>query len=71
MWEKDNMKSAALIILGAFAMTAAMPATAQHVSHGTTVTKVKGPLKLLPHHKRKYCKTRWVNHRRVKKCWYH
>jgi hypothetical protein len=45
----------------------AVPASAQH----TTVTKVHGPLKILPHHNHKICKTRWVHHKRVRKCWYH
>ena len=37
----------------------------------TTVTKVHGPLKVLPHHGHKYCRTHWAHHHRVKKCWYH
>ena len=49
----------------------AVPAAAQPGPAVTTVTKVHGPLKVLPHHNRKICKTRWVHHRRVKKCWYH
>ena len=36
----------------------------------TTVTKVHGPLHVLPHHNRKVCKTRWVHHRKVQKCFY-
>lgn len=57
--------------LGVVAMAA--PATAQyHNSHTTTVvTKAKGPLKILPHHKRKICRYTTYHHRRTKKCWYH
>jgi hypothetical protein len=64
------MKLVHTLALAAFAATAAVPAMAQHATH-TTVERVHGPLKILPHHNRKICKVRWVNHRRVKKCWYH
>ncbi|WP_442680813.1 hypothetical protein ACSBM8_06365 [Sphingomonas sp. ASY06-1R] len=46
------------------------PASAQHGHTSTTVTRVHGPLKILPHHNKKVCKTRWVNHHRSRKCWY-
>ena len=54
-------------------LAAAVPATAQHavVKTKTTVTKVHGPLKILPHHKHKYCRSHWAHHHRVTKCWYH
>ncbi len=66
------MKLFPTIVAGGLVVAAMIaPATAQ-VSHSTTtVTKVHGPLKILPHHNRKICKTRWVNHHRTKKCWYH
>ena len=51
-------------------VTLIAPASAQHSRTHTTVTKVHGPLKILPHHNKKVCKTRWVNHHRTKKCWY-
>ena len=58
----------ATTILGALTLAGlAIPAQAAV----TTVTRVHGPVKLLPHHNRKICKTRWVHHKRVKKCWYH
>ncbi|MBV9839975.1 MAG: hypothetical protein JOY99_00310 [Sphingomonadaceae bacterium] len=67
------MKLSHLIATGGIAIAAlAMPASAQRGAHTeTTVTPVHGPLKILPHHNRKICKTRWVHHRRVSKCWYH
>ena len=34
------------------------PASAQHGRTSTTVTRVHGPLKILPHHNKKVCKTR-------------
>ena len=47
------------------------PVAAQRVTHTTTtVTRVHGPLRVLPHHKRKVCRSRVVNHRRVQKCSY-
>ena len=49
----------------------AAPAAAQHAHSTTTVTRVHGPLKILPHHKRKICRTTTVHHHRSKKCWYH
>lgn len=59
----------------ALALTAIAPAQAQtrvvHETKTTTVTKVHGPLHILPHHKNKICKTRWVHHHRVQKCYYH
>ena len=67
------MKLFHLIAAGGVALAAvAMPAVAQPGSHTeTTVTTVHGPLKILPHHNRKICKTRWVHHHRVSKCRYH
>lgn len=67
------MKRLSATLLGVALTAVALPSAAQPAAEKTTttVTKVKGPLKLLPHHKRKYCRTRWVNHKRVKKCWYH
>jgi hypothetical protein len=50
--------------------TIASPAVAQHHST-TTVTRVHGPLKILPHHKRKYCRITRSHGHRNKKCWYH
>ena len=63
----------AISVLGALGIAGlALPAQAETVvTRHTTVTKVHGPMKLLPHHNRKICKTRWVNHHRVRKCWYH
>ena len=52
--------------------TVAAPAAAQMNSHTTTVvTRVHGPVKLLPHHKRKICRYTTYHHHRTKKCWYH
>jgi len=63
----------ALPVLCAVALTSLVaPAQADpRVNRHTSVTQVHGPVRLLPHHKRKYCK--WVRkgHHRVKKCWYH
>ncbi|HEY0316356.1 MAG TPA: hypothetical protein VGC28_08825 [Sphingomonas sp.] len=63
----------AITVIGALTIAGlAVPALADPVvTRHTTVTRVHGPMKLLPHHKRKLCKTRWVHHKRVKKCWYH
>jgi hypothetical protein len=63
----------AITILGALAIAQlAVPAQADPVvTKHTSVTRVHGPVRWLPHHKRKYCKIRRVGHRRVKKCWYH
>ncbi len=56
----------------AVAATAPVAAQTRVTTHTTTtVTKVHGPLHILPHHKNKICKTRWVHHRKVTKCWYH
>lgn len=62
-----------ILAAGALALLATTPALAQTrvMTHTTTtVTKVHGPMHVLPHHNRKVCKTRWVHHRAVKKCWY-
>ena len=64
------MKLVQIIAASGLAMAViAGPATAQH-RPGTTVRRVHGPLKILPHHNRKVCRTRIVNHRRVQKCSY-
>ena len=61
------MKILSLIAAGAVALTgAAAPVAAQH----TTVTRVHGPVHLLPHHNRKICTTRYMHHKRVRKCHY-
>jgi len=58
----------------AVAVIAAAPASAQHervVTHRTTtVTRVHGPLNVLPHHDRKICTTQWRHHQRVRRCHY-
>lgn len=36
----------------------------------TTVERVHGPMKVLPHHDKKICTTRWVHHKQVRKCHY-
>ena len=62
-----------LLAAGALALFAVAPAAAQRVTHTTTtttVTKVRGPMHILPHHNRKICKTRWVHHHAVKKCYF-
>jgi hypothetical protein len=64
----------AFAILGTLAAAQlAVPAQAAdpRMNRHTTVTQVHGPLKVLPHHKAKYCKKVWKHHKRVKKCWYH
>lgn len=63
------MKLFQTALLGLALAVSAGPAVAQHTT--TTVTNVHGPLKILPHHKKKICRTRWVHHRHVRKCWYH
>ena len=63
------MKLLATLAAGSLAVIAvAAPATAQHTR--TVVTKVHGPLKILPHHNRKVCRVTTVHHRKVKKCHY-
>ena len=55
------------------ALAGAAPAAAETrvTTHSTTsVTKVHGPMHVLPHHNRKVCKARWVHHRKVQKCSY-
>jgi hypothetical protein len=70
--EETDMKLFTALTLGALAFTAmAAPAAAQRAHTTTTVTKVGGPLKILPHHKRKICRVTTVHHHRTKKCWYH
>jgi uncharacterized protein YcfJ len=65
------MKLLTALAIGGIAL-AAVPASAQMNSHTTTtVTRVHGPLKVLPHHKRKICRVTTFHHRRTKKCWYH
>ena len=68
------MKLSHMLAAGAaLAVSSAAPVGAEtRVTHHTTttVTKVHGPLHILPHHNRKVCRTRWVNHHRVKKCSY-
>ena len=66
------MKLALKAAIGAMvAVVAVTSAPAQHAGRTTTtVTKVHGPLKVLPHHDRKICKTRGVHHRRTRSCWY-
>ena len=63
----------AITLLAALAIAPlAVPAQADPaVTRHTTVTRVHGPMKVLPHHKHKYCKVVWKHHRRTKKCWYH
>jgi hypothetical protein len=63
----------AITVLGALAIAQlAVPAQADPVvTKHTSVTRVHGPLKLLPGHKHKYCKTVWHHHKRTRKCWYH
>ena len=67
------MKILSMLIAGtALAVAATAPAAAQRVmTHTTTtVTKVHGPMHILPHHKHKICKTRWVHHKKVQKCYH-
>ena len=64
------MKLIQIAAIGGLALAVASPAVAQHHTT-TTVTRVHGPLKILPHHKRKYCRVTTVHHKRTKKCWYH
>jgi hypothetical protein len=65
------MKLLTALAIGGIAFAVA-PASAQMNSHTTTtVTRVHGPLKVLPHHKRKICRVTTYHHRRAKKCWYH
>ena len=58
-----------LIALAAVA-TVALTGLAAPVAAQTTVERVHGPAKLLPHHHRKICQTKYVAHRRVTKCYY-
>lgn len=65
------MKIFRTLAVGGLALAVAVvPATAQRHSR-TTVTRVHGPMHILPHHNTKVCKYRMVHHRRVKKCEYH
>ena len=62
-----------ILAASALALLATAPAAAQtHVTTHTTttVTKVHGPMHILPRHNHKICKTRWVHHKKVKKCSY-
>ena len=54
----------------ALVATAPVAAETRVTTHTTTVTKVHGPMHILPHHNRKVCRTRWVHHRKVQKCFY-
>ncbi len=67
------MKIYQMLTLGCLALGAAAgQADARPAVHSsTTVTKVHGPLKILPHHNRKICRTRRVHHHRTTRCWYH
>ena len=58
------MKSIATALL-AVAMLGSLsaPAGARHYTQ-----RVHGPVRLLPHHRVKTCKVKWVAHHRVKKC---
>jgi hypothetical protein len=69
------MKFLSLLAATGLAATAiAAPVSAQHVTKTTTVTtvnKVHGPLKILPHHNRKICRT-YIRHGvRDRRCHYH
>ena len=63
------MKLPAILTAGALAIAGMTVGTGADAA--VVVTKVHGPLKILPHHNRKICRIHWVHHRRVKKCWYH
>ncbi len=67
------MKFAITDLAALAALQLAVPAQADpSVNRHTSVTQTHGAVRLLPHHKAKYCK--WVrnsHHKRVKKCWYH
>ena len=64
------MKLLSLLAAGSLAAIAvAAPATAQ-VRHVTTVNRVHGPLKILPHHKHKICRTTIRRGVRDRKCHY-
>lgn len=64
------MRIPLLALAGGLALAAlTAPAAAQH-GMVTTVTPVHGPLKVLPHHRRKICTTRWHHHRRITSCHY-
>jgi hypothetical protein len=66
------MKLAVSVVCALAAVQLAVPAQADpRVTRHTSVTQVTGPMKVLPHHKRKYCKVVTKHHKRTKKCWYH
>lgn len=66
------MRLRGLLIFACMATVAAGQAVAQPVLHTTTtVAPAHGPLKILPHHKKKICRTRSYHHHRSTKCWYH
>lgn len=60
------MKLLLSLAAGAMALGATAPAGAR-----TVVTRVHGPLRLLPHHKNKICKITYRHGDRIKKCHYH
>ena len=65
------MKLFATLAVAGSALIAVAPATAQRMRSETTVEKVHGPLKILPHHKHKICRVSGRAHHRTTKCWYH